>query len=103
MTARVRVDYDINSDGLAIWLAMGQPGQRLIAEAVRLEWRTTEPAVALAEPTLRLPDDVARALLDALTAHYGGAPELQSLRKDYVAERGRVDKMIDHLIGGGAR
>jgi hypothetical protein len=104
MTARARVDDDIMRDGVAIWLADGHPGQRLLAEAVDIRWQTV-PAEAVAvspEPTLRLPDAVARALLDALTAHFGGAPELQTLRKDYVAERARVDKMIDHLIGGGA-
>lgn len=49
------------------------------------------------EPTLRLPESIARALLDALAAHFGGTAEVQTLRGDYLAERARVDKMIDHL------
>ena len=50
-------------------------------------------------PFLRLDEDMARELLDALAAHFGGTSEVQTLRKDYLHERGRVDKMIDHLIG----
>jgi hypothetical protein len=48
-------------------------------------------------PSIRLPEHVARALLDALAEHFGGTSEVQTLRKDYLAERSRVDKMIDHL------
>jgi hypothetical protein len=102
MTARARVEDDIMRDGVAVWLADGHPGHRLLAEAVEIRWSTSGEATTavIAEPTFRLPEGVARALLDALAAHFGGAPEVQTLRKDYIAERARVDKMIDHLIGG---
>lgn len=51
------------------------------------------------EPILSMSNEEARELLRALAAHFGGAVEdTRSLRRDYDAERGRVDKLIDHLI-----
>ena len=46
-------------------------------------------------PTFHLRDEEARALLEALIRHYQGAEDTRSLRKDYDAERARVDKFID--------
>ncbi|HEY5835002.1 hypothetical protein [Streptomyces sp.] len=43
-------------------------------------------------PTLVLPADSGRALLDALTRHYNGAEDTRALRRDYDAERKRVDE-----------
>jgi len=59
-------------------------------------WRTIEPAT-MAPPGLRIPDDVAKALLDALLDHYRGGHDARELRKDYDAERARVDIFIKHL------
>jgi hypothetical protein len=59
-------------------------------------WRTLEPATQ-APPGLRIPDDVAKALLDALLDHYRGGHDARELRKDYDAERARVDIFIKHL------
>lgn len=42
-------------------------------------------------PTFRLPAEAGRALLDALTRHYQGAEDTRQLRRDYDAERKRVD------------
>lgn len=50
-------------------------------------------------PLLRIPEDVARALLDALAQHFGGTSNSRQLRQDYDAERARVDKLIDSMIG----
>lgn len=44
---------------------------------------------------LMLPDDIARALLQALAQHYGAAPEVLTVRQDLDAERRRTDKLID--------
>jgi hypothetical protein len=63
-----------------------------------MDFRLEPVAVhAAVEPTMILPDYMARALLDALTAHYHGAEDTRALRRDYDAERGRVDRLIEHL------
>lgn len=51
------------------------------------------------EPTLRIGDSEARALLEALARHYGGAEDTRALRRDYDAERSRVDQLTASLIG----
>lgn len=73
-----------------------------VAQPVELAMSPMQEAVASVDrpPTMRLTDGMARALLDALVQHYGGHSNLLSLRRDYDAERARVDKMIAHLIGG---
>ena len=48
---------------------------------------------------IRIEDDVAKALLDALLDHYRGGHDARELRKDYDAERARVDIFIKHLTG----
>lgn len=55
------------------------------------EGYATEP------PTIDLPTDVARALLEALAQHFGGTGDVRQLRKDHDAERARVDKLIGTL------
>jgi hypothetical protein len=52
----------------------------------------------IAAPTLQLPEHAARALLSALQRHFEGGEETARLRKDYDAERGRVDKLTDAVI-----
>lgn len=49
------------------------------------------------EPTLRLNNEAALALLDALTRHYQGAEDTRALRRDYDAERKRVDQLTATL------
>lgn len=46
------------------------------------------------EPLL-LRDDMGRALLAALLRHYNGADDARMLRKDYDAERARVDRLTE--------
>jgi hypothetical protein len=51
------------------------------------------------DPTLWLPEDAAPALLAALERHLGHATGGdQRLREDYLHERGRVDRMLQHLL-----
>ena len=47
------------------------------------------------QPTLVIPEAHARALLDALGAYFQGAENTRQLRKDYEAERARVDRLIE--------
>ena len=60
---------------------------------------TWEPIVPgeLMQPTLRLGDQEAVALMTALAAQYQGVDDQRMLRRDYDAERGRVDKLVDVL------
>lgn len=44
------------------------------------------------EPTLTLSTHEAVAVLDALTRHFHGAEDTRALRRDYDAERRRVDE-----------
>jgi hypothetical protein len=59
-------------------------------------WETFEPHASV-EPTLRLGMDEALALQGALSELQHGTSELRALRADYIAERGRVDRLIDTL------
>lgn len=47
----------------------------------------------ITEPTFVLDDASARAVLDALTRLYQGAEDTRALRRDYDAERKRVDQL----------
>lgn len=62
------------------------------------EWELVDPVDVT--PALFIPDDVARALLDELSRHYGGTGDTRVLRRDYDAERARVDLLIGALIEG---
>ena len=62
-----------------------------------------DPVVSFASdfaaPIMRLPEEAAPALLGALARQLGAVEHPEQLRRDYEAERGRVDKFIDHLVG----
>lgn len=111
MTAHAYISRDFPADGVAVHLILRNGDDyRAIGQPAELVFRKLEDgdAATYTEPTLRLPEDIARALLDALAAHFGGTSEVQTLRKDYVAERGRVDRMIDAMTAmllppGGAK
>jgi hypothetical protein len=45
-----------------------------------------------------IPADAAHALLAAFSRHLGAVEHPQQLRRDYEAERKRVDKFIDSMI-----
>jgi hypothetical protein len=65
-------------------------------------WRQSEadgPRIPDEEiPSLRLPDDVALALLEGLLEHYRGGHDARQLRADYQDERKRVDKLMDAMV-----
>lgn len=102
MSTRAYVQTDFTRfDGVAIHIVRersdGEVDLMLPAELV-MQRVSREGSGVVTEPSLRLPEDMARALLDALSAHFGGSSDVQTLRKDYMAERARVDKMIDCLV-----
>lgn len=89
--------------GMSVGIAIVEhPGEGCIdrqARVLRLrngDGSSWEPVKGgeIPEPTLRLDDSQARALCDALNHHYGGTEDTRALRKDYDAERKRVDDLI---------
>lgn len=61
-------------------------------------WEEITPGAAIDKPpTIRLGNEEARALLDALTRYFHGADDTRALRRDYDSERERVDTLIAHL------
>ena len=77
--------FDKHDSGTTVWV----PGSRhrmLARDGVQ---HGVEP--------MTLSDDDARALLTALVRHYEGGEDNRSLRRDYDAERKRVDTFIAHL------
>lgn len=100
MTWRARVtSSSLARDG--IYVAVGEVGERSALVVTGLstdspQFETFEAPVEV--PPLFIPDGVARALLDALAAHYGGTGDTRMLRSDYDRERARVDKLTDTLI-----
>lgn len=91
--------------GCSIWLVHRQRG--LLRPGVNdgLVNDSWEPLDETTDrpPSLMLDDEMARVLLDALAAYFGGTGDVQALRRDYDAERKRVDKMIDALIVAGGQ
>lgn len=101
MSARAYATTDYARRGVAIYLTgerhYGSGPVTAIGQPTEIVMTDIADEGAVAEPTLRLPDDMARALLDALSAHYGGTTDMRSLRKDYDDERRRVDRLIGYL------
>lgn len=87
--------------GVSIGLVLEMEDQpkrvaRLILDGRALSWETIEEGT-VTEPTLVIGDEIARALLDTLTRYYHGAEDTRALRRDYDAERKRVDSLIEHV------
>lgn len=53
---------------------------------------------AAIEHWFQLEEGAARALLDALSAHFGGSGDVRLARQDLVSERKRVDQLTTALI-----
>ncbi|GAB7044882.1 hypothetical protein [Catenuloplanes indicus] len=106
MTWRALVESDFARGGIAVHLGQrGVDGYTTVVEPMQIDLtvRTAaEGATHRSEPALRIPDDLGRALLAALAEHYGGTSPALTDRADLIHERGRVDKLINHLISGGA-
>lgn len=84
---------------LALHLGQRTPdGARVVTSIGAAGVETEFVPEASVAPSLSIPADAARALYDALAAHFGNTSDARQLRRDYDAERGRVDKMIGHLI-----
>lgn len=101
MSARAYVQDDWVRDGIKLGLVLRSRED----SADVMQWgfvTVTSVEDNGAEPGedfwLHLPQDAGRALYEALARHYGGiSVDAASLRKDYDAERKRVDTFIAHL------
>ena len=95
---RAHAQHDFLAHGVAVYLGHETNGRATrLAVPAHLELQDVGDSLVQAEPWLRLNDDIAQALMDALAAHYGGHTHLLTLRADYEAERDRLDKLIDLL------
>lgn len=60
----------------------------------RFETGDLEPCA----PTLSLGREEAHVLANALITYFGGVDDQRMLRRDYDAERSRVDKLVDAVV-----
>jgi hypothetical protein len=100
VTARAHVEYDLSLRGVRIHLAETQhDGTGYAARFADIEMeRYDAPGAVVDDPApLRLPEDHARALYEALARFFGGAPDMAVLRADFQHERTRVDRLIGFL------
>lgn len=98
MTARARITAEPWADSIAVYLVRDTQGVRLVERPNHPEGAVTVIPGTVAVPSLRLDDDMAVALLDALAAHYRRATDTGTLRADYEKERARVDRLTEALI-----
>jgi hypothetical protein len=105
--AHVHHNYSMGGIGIAVSVVMHPPEgsmdvrPRILrlggSDSFTASWDEIPADGEIISPTLRLDDDTARALLDALARHYEGAEDTRALRRDYDGERKRVDGLIGHL------
>lgn len=95
--AKARAEYDFERDGVTIYVRATQN--------IALSFNTTrvfveDPAALVPDlEPLRLELDVARAVYEALSEFFGGShTDARMLRRDYDAERKRVDKMLEWMM-----
>jgi len=100
MTVRVRLREHPVSDCLDVFIIREADHGRYVLHTENsntFRWDELPPPTAalsdgVLEPTIVLPSDSGRALLEALVRHYNGAEDTRTLRRDYDAERRRVDE-----------
>ena len=103
--AHVRDDWPRGLVAIAVLHERGQL-REVLQWPSPIEVRTYDPANdgGVEGPDtdwLYIPEADAHAIYEALAEHFGHAGhDIRSLRKDYDAERARVDKFIGHLTGG---
>jgi len=103
MTMTVYLYEDMMGRGLSVMFAdnfENGPGRVILRlSEVGTIWESidADDLTTPLEPTFRLPAEAGRALLDALMRHYNGAEDTRALRRDYDAERRRVDEQAKVL------
>lgn len=99
MTYEVHLADDWTFDGVKIWVGdrRGHDVDVLhYGGQFALERQRVDPA-ANVEPTIIIPREAARALLEALLRHYDGASDLHTVRQDLLHERDRRGKLEDAM------
>lgn len=95
MTIRAHIAQKYWADSVEVFLVdhleMGLVRVLYMDETGTYHWEEHAEAANDVKPTLVLPADSGRALLQALVEHYQGAEDTRALRRDYDAERKRVD------------
>lgn len=99
LPAKALVRPDLERDGVSIAVRRSNGG--IIDFTTTTEYLDeSKPETKSTAKPLHLREDEARAVYEALGRYFGGdAVSNQRLRQDYDHERGRVDKLIGHLIG----
>jgi hypothetical protein len=92
------IGVDYMHRGIKIAWSRGEPPGAVEYSNGREVTQQTDHGVEVNVDPLTLRDDMARSLLAALLRHYNGADDARMLRKDYDAERARVDRLIGALL-----
>lgn len=105
MSARARADFDHLHFGVRLAVQIGDGDH--FTHFVRWDGNMVAERIADASAPdgafLALDEDMARAIYDALGDYFGhSGHDTRALRKDYDAERKRVDRFIAHLTGGAS-
>lgn len=103
MIARARVEQDPLRRTLYLHVGYEAADGSMRVVSFGPETVTPVPPEEAIPPHLATPltVDVARAMYEALADHFGhSGNDTRALRKDYDAERQRVDRLIGNLIGG---
>lgn len=101
------IEDDWQRDGIAVALVLDSGNrERTLYDFSGMALRTYEPDSRPFnendDARLRINTEAARALYEALADHFGhGGHDARALRRDYEAERKRVDRFIDHLAARG--
>lgn len=102
---RARAEFDPRGFGvkIAVAQAVNESEHRVLIWGDPVV-RTVDRGVVLDEDAfLHLDEDAARAMYEALADYFGGTGhDTRALRKDYDAERARVDKFIAHITTGAS-
>jgi len=96
MTARAHVQPDLVFNDLAIYLIDDLGTHRVVHQfEVNEQSIEQDESVEITARPLRIREDQARALYEALARHFGGSPDIITLQQNLTREQNRVDKFID--------
>lgn len=103
MTTRAHIKDEWERDMVGIAVIRDHGGRREILQwgMVAIESREADEAYRVEEEQdrLHIREADARAIYEALAEHFGHAGhDIRTLRKDYEAERKRVDLLIDRAV-----